>query len=63
MGSSSALAAGLFALASVLLANLAAALLCSYFASILPTKRNLKTHLDWVFVISTVGFVNSLVGG
>jgi hypothetical protein len=62
MGSDAGLAV-LLALTSILLASLVAALLCSYFSSILPTKRNLKTHLDWIFVISMVGFVNSSVGG
>jgi hypothetical protein len=61
MERSNTLAAGLLALASLLLTNMAAILLCSYFCSILPTKRNLKTHLDWVLVIAMAGFVNLLV--
>ena len=62
-GSRVALAAGLLSLSSLLLASLAAALLCSYFASILPNQRNLLTHLNRVLVIAMAGFVNSLVGG
>jgi hypothetical protein len=63
MGSDSVLTPALVTLASLLLANLTAALLCSYFASILPTKRNLKTHLDWVLVIAMAIFVNISVSG
>jgi hypothetical protein len=63
MERSNPLTAGLVALASLLLTNMAAVLLCSYFCAIQPTKRNLKTHLDWVFVIAMAGFVNVSVGG
>jgi hypothetical protein len=61
MGSDVGLAAGLLSLTSLVLASLAAALLSSYFASILPTKRNLLTHLDWLLVIAMAANVNSNV--
>jgi flagellar biosynthesis protein FliQ len=61
MWTSSDLAAGLLSLASVLLASLAAGLLCSYFASILPIRRNLLTHLNRLLVLAMAFFVNSNV--
>jgi hypothetical protein len=62
-GGDATLATDLLALASMMLASLAAYCLCSYYSSVHPTKQNLKTHLDWVLVISMAGFVNLSVGG
>ena len=35
--------------------------LCSYFYSILPTKRNLLTYLNSLFVIAMTAIVNIMV--
>ena len=46
---------------SVVVSNLSCILLCSFFFSILPTKRNLLTHLDTALVLAITALVNALV--
>ena len=46
---------------SVVVSNLSCVLLCSFFFSILPTKRNLLTHLDTALVLAITALVNALV--
>ena len=46
---------------SVVVSNLSCLILCSFFASILPTKRNLLTHLNTLLVHVLTALVNVLV--
>ena len=46
---------------SLLVSNLSCFVLCSFFLSILPTKRNLLTYLDTVLVVAMTSLVNALV--
>ena len=46
---------------SVIVSNLSSLALSSYFVSILPTKRNLLTHLNTVLVFVMAALVNALV--
>ena len=46
---------------SVVVSNLSCLVLCSFFASILPTKRNLLTHLNTLLVYVLTALVNVLV--
>ena len=46
---------------SVVVSNLSCLALTSFFASILPTKRNLLTHLNTVLVCALTALVNVLV--
>ena len=46
---------------SVVVSNLSCLVLCSFFASILPTKRNLLTHLNTLLVHVLTALVNVLV--
>ena len=46
---------------SVVVSNLSCLALCSFFGSILPTKRNLLTHLNTVLVYALTALVNVLV--
>ena len=46
---------------SVVVANLSCLALCSFFTSILPTKRNLLTHLETLLVLAMAAVVNGLV--
>ena len=46
---------------SVLGSNFFCVALCSYFYSILPTKRNLLTYLNSLFVIAMTAIVNIMV--
>ena len=48
---------------SVVVANLSCLALCSFLFSILPSKRNLLTHLETVLVLAMTAFVNGLVSG
>ena len=48
---------------SIVVSNLACLVLCSFFFSILPTKRNLLTYLDTVFVLTMTALVNFMVSG
>ena len=46
---------------SVIVSNLSYLALCSFFASILPTKRNLLTYLNTLLVYALTALVNVLV--
>ena len=46
---------------SVIVSNLSSLALSSFFVSILPTKRNLLTHLNTVLVFVMAALVNALV--
>ena len=48
---------------SAIVSNFSCLALCSFFFSILPTKRNLLTHLDTALVLAVATFVNVLVCG
>ena len=48
---------------SIVVSNLSCLALCSFFFSILPTKRNLLTYFDTVLVLSVTAVVNIAVGG
>ena len=46
---------------SMLMANMSCLALSSYFSTILPTKRNLLTRFNTVFVLAMTAWVNALV--
>ena len=46
---------------SLIVSNLSCFALCSYFLSILPTKRNLLTYLNNLLVITMTFLVNFMV--
>ena len=48
---------------NICVSNLSCLALCSFFFSILPTKRNLLTYLDTGLVLSITAVVNVMVGG